>query len=127
VLDTVTDARELGRWGTACAQGDSSADPLFRPELLADPRCAILACRRDGHLIAGVIAYTAAEVTGISNLFVAGLGAVQLWASALQGAAALRRRPPIVGYEHGPGLAAARQVGCRALGPLCVWATDPAP
>jgi hypothetical protein len=66
--DTVTDAGELGRWETAWAHGDNSAVPLFRPELLADPRCAILACRRDGDLVAGIIAYTAAGVTGISNL-----------------------------------------------------------
>ena len=64
--DLVTAACELGRWETAWAQGGSPR-PLFRPELLADPRCAILACRRDGDLIAGIIAYTAAGVTGISN------------------------------------------------------------
>jgi len=34
---------------------------------------------------------------------------------------------PIVGYERGADLAAAREAGCRALGPLRVWAYDPAP
>jgi hypothetical protein len=62
-----------GPVGAAWAQGDSSAERLFRPKLLADRRCAILACRRGGDLIAGIIAYTAAGVTGISNLFGAGL------------------------------------------------------
>jgi hypothetical protein len=118
---TVTDAGELGRWEAAWAQGEAAGGPLFRPELLTDPRCAILACRRDGDLIAGIIAYTAAGVTGISNLF----GAGQLWASALQAVTALRPHLPIVGYEHGTGLAVARRAGCQALGPLRVWARDP--
>src|SRR5580658_528108 len=124
--ETVTDARELGRWETAWARGESSAAPLFRPELLADPRCAILACRRHGDLIAGIIAYSASGVTGISNLFGAGLPGGQLRASALQAVAAFRPHLPIVGYEHGTGLATARQAGCQALGPLRVWTRDPA-
>jgi hypothetical protein len=118
---TVTDARQLRLWEMAWAERDSSEEPLFRPELLADPRCTILACRRDGDLIAGLISYTAAGVTGISNLFGAGLPAGQLWASALQAVAALWPHVPIVGYQHGPSLAAAREAGCQALGPLRVW------
>jgi hypothetical protein len=125
--DTVTNAGELERWETAWAGGDRPATALFRPELLADPHCAILACRRDRDLIAGIIAYTAAGVTGISNLFGAGLAAGPLWASALQAVAAFRPQQPIVGYEHGTDLAAARQAGCQALGPLRVWARRPAP
>jgi hypothetical protein len=117
---TVTDGGELGLWEAAWAQGDTAGGRLFRAELLTNPRCAILACRRDGDLIAGIIAYTAAGVTGISNLFGAGLGARQLWASALQAVTVLRPHLPIVGYEHGTDLAAARQAGCQALGPLRV-------
>src|SRR5581483_12498236 len=101
-----------------CAQGASPRRPLFRPELLADPQCAILACRRDGDLAGGLIAYTAAGGTGISNLFGPEVPAGQLWASALRAVAALRPHLPIVGYEHGTGLAAARQAGCQPLGPL---------
>ena len=121
----VTDARELGRWEAAWAQDESAAGPLFRPELLPDPRCAILACRRDDDLVAGIIAYTAAGVTGISNLFGARLDAEQLWTSALQAVTVLRPHLPIVGYEHGSALEAACQAGCQVLGPLRVWAGDP--
>ena len=124
--DLVTGTGELGRWETAWAQGGSPR-PLFRPELLADPRCAILACRRDGDLMAGIIAYTAAGVIGISNLFGAQLPAGQLRASALQAVTALRPHLPIVGYEHGTGLAAARQAGCQTLGPLRIWTRHPTP
>ena len=48
--DAVTGARELSGWERAWAQRDSADQPLFRPELLADPRCAVLACRRDDTL-----------------------------------------------------------------------------
>ena len=125
--DRVTDADELRAWERAWAGRDSAGRPLFRPELLADPRCAILACRREGTVTAGVITYAAGEATGISNLFGAGLAAGQLWPSVLRAVAALRPDLPIVGYEHGTNLAAARQAGCQALGPLRVWAPDPAP
>jgi hypothetical protein len=123
--DTVTDAGELSQWETAWARGDSPARPLFRPELLADPRCAILACRRDGDLVAGIIACTGAGVTGISNLFGTGLSGGQLWASALHAVAALRPHLPIVGYEHGADLASALHAECQALGPLRVWTRTP--
>jgi hypothetical protein len=53
---TVTDAGELGRWEAAWARGEAARGPLFRPELLTNPHCVILACRRDGDLIAGIIA-----------------------------------------------------------------------
>jgi hypothetical protein len=86
-----------------------------------------LACHRDDDLAAGVIAYTAARVTGISNLFGAQLPAGQLQASAWHAVTTLRPGLPVVGYEHGPGLAAARQAGWQALGQLRVWERQPAP
>jgi hypothetical protein len=104
---------------------------LFQPALLDDPRCAVLVGRRSGVLVAGAIAYTAARVTGISNVFKTGplrastLRASVLWASALEAVAALRPGLPVVGYEHGEDLVAARQAGCRILGRLRVWTRDP--
>lgn len=126
--DAVTDAAGLAEWEAAWAGGSAPAGPpLFRPELLADPRCVILACRRDGALVAGTIACTAGEVTGISNVFGAAVPAGTLWASALRAVAVLRPGLPVVGYEHGAGLAAAREAGCQVLGPLRVWARGLAP
>ena len=124
--DAVNDDRGLARWEMAWAQGGGSGRRLFRPELLADPRCAILACHRDGDLVAGVIAFTAAGVTGISNLFGAEPPAGQLEASALRAVTALRPGLPVVSYARGPDLAAARQSGWQALGPLRVWERRPA-
>ena len=123
----VTSAGELAQWETAWAGGSPGPAPLFRPDLLAGSRCAVLAGRRDGTLAAGAIVYTSARVTGMSNVFGTGLAAGLLWISAVQAVAALRPGLPIVGYESGADLAAARQAGFQVLGPLRVWTRGPAP
>jgi hypothetical protein len=119
--DAVTDPGELVGWEAAWA-GGGDVTGLFKPALLADPDCAVLACRRDKALVGGAIAYTADGVTGISNVFKSGIADGPLWASAVRAVAALRTGLPIVGYEHGKDLAAAREAGFRALGPLQIWA-----
>jgi hypothetical protein len=121
----VRDAAGLARWEAAWS-GEDAADGLFRSDLLADPGCAILGYYRDGALAAGAIAYTAAGVTGISNVFRTGLPGEEpwpgtLWRSAVHAVASLRPGLPVVGYEHGEDLAAAREAGARVLGPLRVW------
>ena len=126
----VSGAAELARWEAAWA-GDGDVSGLFRPDLLADPCCAILGCHRDGALAGGAIAYLTAGVTGISNVFrtrlpgevpsPGTLSPATLWRSAVPAVAALRPGPPVVGYEHGEDLAAAREAGGRVLGPLRVW------
>lgn len=119
--DAVTDPGELARWEAAWADG-ADVTGLFRPELLADPACAILACRRDGALVGGATTYTTDGVTGILNVFKSGIAGGPLWAGAVRAVAALRPGLPIVGYERGEDLAAARRAGFRVLGPLRVWA-----
>jgi len=95
---------------------------LVAQALLADPDCAILACHRDGALVGGVIAYTSDGVTGISNVFKSGIADDPLWAGAVRAIARVRPGLPIVGYERGEDLAAARQAGFTVLGPLRIWA-----
>jgi hypothetical protein len=119
--DAVTDPGELARWEAAWA-GGGNVTGLFRPGLLADPRCAILACRRDGALVGGAIAYTSDGVTGILNVFNSGMAAGHLWAGVVRAVASLRPGLPIVGYESGEDLATARQAGFTVLGPLRIWA-----
>jgi hypothetical protein len=80
---------------------------LFQPALLDDPDCAILACRRDGTLVGGAIAYATDGVTGILNVFKSGTADGPLWAGAVRTVATLRPGLPIVGYERGEDLAAA--------------------
>jgi len=121
--ETVTDPGELARWEAAWS-GDGGGDVtgLFRPALLADPHCAVLACRRDGTLVGGATAYTTGGVTGISNVFRSGMADGPLWAGVARAVAKLRPGLPIVGYEHGEDLSEARRAGFRVLGPLRVWA-----
>jgi hypothetical protein len=119
--DAVTDPGELVRWEAAWADGGDVIG-LFRLALLADPHCAILACRRDHVLTGGATVYTTDGVSGILNVFKSGSDAGALWVSAARAVAALRPGLPIVGYEHGEDLAAAGQAGFRVIGPLRVWA-----
>jgi hypothetical protein len=119
--DAVTYPGELARWEAAWADG-GDVTGLFRPALLDDPDCAILACRRDGALAGGVIAYATNGVTGISNVFKSGFADEPLWTSAVRAVATLRPGLPVVGYERGEDLAAARRAGFRVLGPLRIWA-----
>jgi hypothetical protein len=117
----VTDRGELVRWEAAWA-GGGEVIGLFQPALLDDPDCAVLACRRDGAQVGGAIAYTAGGVTGISNVFKSGIADDPLWAGAVRAIAQVRPGLPIVGYERGEDLAAARQAGFTVLGPLRIWA-----
>lgn len=122
--EKVTGPDELGAWEAAWAGGGDDGDgdgPLFRPALLADPRCAVLARRRDGAVIAGAIAYAAGGGAGISNLFAAGPASGRLWDGLRRAVAGRWPGLPAVGYEEGASLAAARQAGFRALGPLRIW------
>jgi hypothetical protein len=119
--EAVTNPGELARWEAAWADG-GNVTGLFRPALLDDPDCAILACRRDGALAGGAIAYSTNGVTGISNVFKSGIADGPLWTGAVRAAATLRPSLPVVGYERGEDLAEARRAGCRVVGPLRIWA-----
>ena len=126
----VSSPGELAAWAAAWA-GDADADPpVFTRELLADPRCAVLACRQDtasrdgvrrAGIAAGAIGYAADGVAGISNVFSPVHPAALLFTSLP--AAAARRWPglPVVGYESGTALDAARQAGFDAIGDLRIW------
>ena len=116
----VRDAAQLARWEGAWAAG-ADVSGLFRADLLSDPGCVFLGCYLDGVLAGGAIAYTAAQVTGISNVFKTGVPDGLLWPSAVRAVAVLRPGLPVVGYESGGELAAAREAGGRVLGPLRIW------
>jgi hypothetical protein len=94
---------------------------VFLPGLLSDPRCVILACRHQDAIIAGAVVYTAGGAAGISNLFSTVLAPDQLWAGVLSAVAGLRPQMPVVGYEEGATLEAARRAGFRVPGALRIW------
>lgn len=119
--ETVTSPGELGDWEAAWAAGGSDDGPVFRPGLLSDPRCTVLACREEDAIIAGAVVYAAERAAGISNLFTAGLPLARLWADIQPAVARLHPHLPAVGYEEGASLEAARQAGFRTLGTLRIW------
>jgi hypothetical protein len=124
--DQVTSPGELGDWETAWAGGSRSGDgPVFRPGLLSDPRCAVLACRREDTIIAGAVIYAAGGAAGISNLFSTGLPLDRLWAGIQPAVAGLRPHMPLVGYEAGASLQAARQAGFHTMDTLRIWVRPP--
>lgn len=86
---------------------------LFVPALLEDAQ--FLAARRGGRITAGAILNRTDDVVGISNVF------GDDWAGAVATAVRLYPDLPLVGYEAGDGLAAARREGFEVIGPLRVW------
>ena len=119
--DVVTNPGDLVRWEAAWA-GGGEVIGLFPPALLDAPDCVVLACCQDGTQVGGAIAFTADGVTGISNVFKSGITDGLLWAGAVRAIARVRPGLPIVGYERGEDLAAARRAGFTVLGSLRVWA-----
>jgi hypothetical protein len=118
----VADALELRAWETAWA-GDSSTD-LFRPALLEPLTVAFLAERIGRMIVSGAVLSYGAEVVGVSNLFAENGDLDTAWTNAVAAAATYFPRTPIVGYESGDDLAAARRNGFEVLGPLRVWIND---
>jgi hypothetical protein len=120
--ERVTSRDELRDWETAWAGGSSGDGPVFQPDLLSDPRCAILVCHREDAIVAGVIVYAANGVAGISNVFRAGLPLDRLWGSIRSAVTAVQPHLPVVGYEEGDSLDAAREAGFHVPGTLRIWA-----
>ncbi|WP_369431919.1 hypothetical protein [Glycomyces amatae] len=118
VLDwrAAEDADALRAWAVAWDGGQGHAG-LWRPELLEAPEVSVLSGHgADGRAAAGAVATRRDAVVGVSNVFGA-----DAWPGVLD--TVHRRFPglPVVGYEHGGGLAAAERHGFAPIGPLRVW------
>ena len=118
--------RELADWELAWAGlpddlKSSSLARVFLPALLADDNVAFIAAHQGHRLVAGAIAYRAANVVGWSNLFVPTVQGDRFRAECL--AQVVRAFPglPVVGYEAGEALAQACTLGFGTVGPLRVW------
>jgi hypothetical protein len=105
----------LGAWERAWRGADPEAPRIFRPELLDDERvCALAGFDGTGTIRAGGMAYSAAGVTGVTNIF----GSRQEFLDAL---GALSAPAEIVCYERGGDLTSAVGCGFETLGSLRVW------
>jgi len=117
---------ELEQWETAWS-GDSATDPstpqprLFLPALLAQPEIVFIAAYRGQELVSGAIAHHTGDLVGLSNVFVPPDDPVAFWAGCVAMVQECFPGAPMVGYERGPALAIAQQVGFEMLQPLKVW------
>lgn len=116
----LTEPDELHAW--EAAWGHDGPEPFFRPELLRAPGVSMLAAR-DGPDVAGgaILTRWDALAVGVSNVFSTHGDHAGAWAGILAWAAVHHAGLPLVGYEVGDDLAAARDAGFGALGPLRVW------
>jgi hypothetical protein len=122
----ISRASQLAQWetawrGAAVAEGQAEQASIFLPPLLTDRSVVVIAAYREQRIIAGAIANRTGDVVGLSNLFVPGRDPEPYRAGCV--AAVMEAFPglPIVGYETGQELAAARTLGFEELGPLRVW------
>ena len=116
----VQSAPELAKWEMAWsgspAHPPSTQQPrVFLPALLVNPEMVFIVAYQDQELVAGAVAHHTDGVVGLSNVFVPPEDPVAFWAGCV--AMAQERFPgvPMVGYEHGPELTIAREIGFEIL------------
>jgi hypothetical protein len=112
--------QQLGEWESAWA-GSPEASVFFRPALLAVETIAVLARYAGGRIVAGAIANRSATVFGLSNVFDTGEDLESAWSGGAAAAEALWGQMPVVGYDSGASLDAARRAGFDSIGELVVW------
>lgn len=122
----VTTAAALHDWQAAW-HGDGTPVDIFRPALLHEPSVLIFSLHADGDRVAGGFVLTCAGgVVGLSNLFATdSVHRSDVWAAAIDTAAACFPELPIVGYEQGDDLVLARTHGFAPIGTLRVWLHQP--
>jgi hypothetical protein len=92
---------------------------VFMPRLLADANVVFVSIQEEGGGTAGGILNRGAEVVGVSNIFGSKIDLVHRSLTAMAGE--IFPGLPLVGYEHGKDLAAAKLAGFETVGPLRVW------
>lgn len=117
----VRDADELAGW--SAAWGGRPEDPrFFPPSLLEAPSLRFLVrTGADGSVLGGAVASRGGGVVGISNLFAADGDLEAAYLDAAATARDVLGPSPLVAYDRGSGLVAARAAGFDAIGELRVW------
>jgi hypothetical protein len=116
----VTTEQQLGEWESAWG-GSPEPSGFFRPALLAVETIAVLARYAGGRIVAGAVANRSATVIGLSNVFDTGEDLESAWSDGAAAAEVLGGQMPVVGYDSGASLDAARRVGFESVGELVVW------
>jgi hypothetical protein len=112
----VRTAGELAAWAGAADAGDA-----LQPALLDDPAVAVLAVWSGDAVIAGAVANRSRSAVGLSWVFTTTADPDLVWRSVTTAVYAPFPGLPVVGYERGEALAAARRAGYDAIGDLRVW------
>jgi hypothetical protein len=120
----VTDKAGLIAWeqswaGEKVSAAAISGPRLFRPRLLADINVVFVSIQGEGGIAGGGILNRGAEVVGLSNLFGSKIDLVYRSLAAMAGE--IFPGLPLVGYESGQELAAAKLAGFETVGSLRVW------
>jgi RimJ/RimL family protein N-acetyltransferase len=115
---SILTADQLAKWEAAWGADEPG---FFPAALLADEAVAFLARSEAGQIVAGAVANLSATVVGLSNVFdVNG----DLESAYRDAAGAVQERwgaIPVVGYDSGAALQAARRAGFAGIGELAVW------
>jgi hypothetical protein len=116
----VSGDNHLAEWEAAW-DDEPGTERFFPPALLADPAIAFLGGWDGDRIAAGAIANRSSAVIGISNVF-ARVGDLELAYAAAASAITEQWEPmPLVAYDHGEPLRAARRAGFQPIGELRVW------
>jgi hypothetical protein len=120
----VTDETGLSAWERSWAGGDARAGAMplprvFMSRLLADDGIAIVSIQGEDGSAGGGILNRGADVVGLSNLF--GSRMDRVWRTLIAMAGDIFPGLPLVGYEQGHDLAAAKLAGFETMGALRIW------
>ena len=120
----VTDEAGLIAWERSWAGEEAKAAAIpqprvFMPRLLADDGIVFVSIQGEDDISGGGILNRGADVVGLSNLF--GSKIDWVWRSLTAIAGEVFPGLPLVGYEHGNDLAAAKLAGFETIGPLRIW------
>jgi len=113
--EPVTSADELNAW-----TGNHDTGDVLLPPLLRRAHFRILARYVDDRIVSGAVARLGSGVVDVSNVYT--VGGYQLdWAELAEAIGAYFPGRPLVGYERGDALNAARDGGFVPTGDLRVW------
>lgn len=113
----VTELEQLDEWETA-----AELRGLVTAGLLAEPSLRVLLARREDKIAGGATTNTSDSVVGLSNVFaVLNDDLAVVWGDLPVVVDRSFPGRPLVGYEHGDDLEAARSAGFRVTGPLRIW------
>jgi hypothetical protein len=113
--DTIVDARQLSAWNSL-----HGTTAVLLPALLQRGHFRVLAQYAGQRLVAGAVARLAGSAVDVSNVFSVPGHHVD-WPSLATAIQAIFPSRPIVGYERGAALDAAREPGFVGVGELRGW------